>query len=211
MAIPTDVRVPGKPRCPPHRAKSTLMTSHRCIRPAGAACLLLSVALGACRDEVVRPDQGALPEEIATLPAGIHPIVSIPGLATATVGGTVLVRVHLHAVEVEDEIASYQGIFRYDPDVIEIQSGSFPEGVLGAWNQLESGTLRFAGAVVEGIGTRPIIELRGRLKRIPGQGDFLVELEEIVAADKLQVMTKEVVAAGQAPILTGANLDLQPR
>ena len=181
------------------------------VTPAGVAYLLSAVAMTGCQDEVVRPDQGALPAEIKALPAGFHPIVSIPGLETATVGGTVLLRVHLYAVDMEDEVASYQGVFRYEPEVLEIQGGSFPEGVLGAWNQIEPGTIRFAGAVIEGIGTRPVLELRGRLKQIPSQDDFFVELEEIVAAEKLEVITQDVVAAGEAPILTSANLDFTAR
>ena len=187
------------------------MTIHRTAAPSRAASLLVFLAVTACQDEVVRPDQGALPEEIAALPAGVHPVISIPGLETATVGGTVLLRVHLHSVEMQDDVASYQGVFGYDPAAIEIQGGSFPEGVLGAWNQVETGRIRFAGAVIEGIGTRPVLELRGRLKRLLTQDDFFVELEEIVAAEKLEVMTQNVVAAGRAPILTSANLDLKSR
>lgn len=180
------------------------------VRLPGVVALSFLV-FSACQDEVVRPDQGALPEEIASLPPGIHPIVSIPGLETAVVGSSITLRVHLHSVDIEDEVASYQGVFVYEPDVLEIQTGSFPDGILGAWNQIEPGRIRFAGAVLEGIGTRPILELRGRLKRMPAKDDFFVQIEEVVAAEKLVVMTNDVVLADAAPILTSANLELQVR
>lgn len=183
------------------------MIRHRRAAAAGAASLVLTLFSASCQDEVVRPDQGALPEEIAALPAGVHPIVSIPGLENAQPGSTLLLRIHLHSVQMEDEVASYQGVFTFDPEAIEIQGGSFPDGVLGAWNQVETGKVRFAGAVLEGIGSRPALELRIRLRRIPTERDFSVELEEMVAAERLAVIEQETPAAAQT-ILTSANMDL---
>lgn len=171
--------------------------------------LLPLCALLACHDDLVEPDQPALPEEISTLPPGIHPVLSIPGLDAVGPGTSFVLRVHLFAVGLDDPVASYQGELHFDPDALEIQGGSVPDGILGAWNLTDPGVIRFAGATLEGVGDRPVVELDARAKRRLRAQDFTVTLEEVVAADGFRALTAQVTNG--APILTDAILDLSVR
>ena len=171
--------------------------------------LFLAVATLACEDDLVEPDQQSIPEEILSLPPGIHPVISLPGLDDVRAGTSFVLRVHLYAVDVADGVASYQGEFRFDPDAMEVTGGHFPDGVLGAWHQTGPGVVRFAGATMEEIGDRPAVELIATAKRGLKSQDFAVTLEEVVGTEGFRGLMDQV--APGAPILTDAILDLSGR
>lgn len=174
---------------------------------AGAAIIIFAMlVMVGCEDEqLVAPGSSPLPAEIAALPAGIHPILSIPGMEAGQPQQITRIRLHLFSVGVDETIAGYQGVLRYDPSALEILDGTFSEGVVGAWNVVEPGLLRFAGASLDGIKEIPAIELTVRAHRPPFARDFRVEMEEIVAAKDFVDMTARV-DRGAAVIVTGARL-----
>lgn len=176
------------------------------VRSILALSLLFLVGLSvACRDDVIDPGQAPVTQSIDDLPPGIHPVLSIPGLGDAAPGSTLEIHLHLVAVEVEGDIASYQGEFRYDPEVLNVTGAAFPDGILGAWNEVSSGVIRLAGITPEGVGSEAATMFTATVLRRPSADDFEVELEEIVTGTFEDL--SEEVSARPAPVLTDAVLD----
>jgi len=174
------------------------------------AVLAVSLAASACDDDILAPDPNALPQEIQELPSGLHPVVSIPGLADFVPGGLIRIDVYLYAVDVPDGVAAYQGELSFVSSALSIKEGGFAEGVLGAWNEASPGTVRFAGAALEGIGSRPILQLTARAVRAPAAEDFTVVMEEVIATQGFANLTAHMAIAAR-PVLTRAVLDLNGR
>lgn len=176
-----------------------------------AACgvVLLATALGACHDVPTVPGPGGVPPELRGLPPGIHPVLTLPAGAPRPQEIT-RIRLHLYQVGQQDRIASWQGVIHYDPEAVEVVDGAFAEGLMGAWNVVEPGVLRFAGISLEGVGNAAAVELTVKALRHLRASDFRVELEEVVSTAAFTDVT-ETVSTAPAPLLSGVELSLPRR
>lgn len=113
----------------------------------------------------------------------------------AAVDQEVVVLVHLKRVEVDADIASFQGRLSYSGNALALLGGKVPGPALGAWHEVEPGVIRFAGLVTEGLATdEPVLELRFQLTGEQVTSElFELELEEVVAVDGYQELTERVV------------------
>lgn len=168
------------------------------------------LAVVACQDEVTAPLSSGLPIELQRLEQGIHPVLSIPALDRTGGGELVEIHLHLRSVDVEGPVASYQGEFRFDPDALSVIEGRFPEGLLGAWNEVEPGLVRFAGVSLEGLGEGAALTLTVETHRSLAAGDFQINVEEVVMAEGFTDLTDQVVRR-DVPILTRARFDTKTR
>lgn len=152
--------------------------------PRKQPLLLLIMALGivlpACRDKLIEPAPGlpSVDELSRELGPGIHPVVALP-TASAWRSGQAPIRIHLLAVDVDVRVQSYQGWIRFDPELMEVLDGSSPEGILGAWNEVTPGAVRFAGVSLEGVGDGQVLELRVKARRPIVAGDLALSLDEV--------------------------------
>lgn len=171
-----------------------------------AMALVLPLFVLACQDEMTAPGGlSDLPAELQGLEAGIHPVLSIPGLAQAGAGQLLEINLHFREVDVDQPVSSYQGEFIFDPGALKIVEGSFPDGLLGAWNEVEPGRIRFAGVKLDGLGEGVALTLLVETQRALSPGDFRIDMEEIVASEGFTDITDRVVRR-DAPILTSARL-----
>ena len=168
---------------------------------------LALLALGACKDRTVAPS--ATRPELQGLGPGIHPVLSIPDLASSAAGQTLQVSLHLEGVQIDKPVSSYQGEFRFDPDALSVVSGSFPKGILGAWNEIEPGRIRFAGVAMDGLGETAALGLTVQAKRPLQATDFHVAMEEVTSVEGFTDLTQKVVTQ-DAPILTTAPFRTGP-
>jgi hypothetical protein len=142
--------------------------------------IALGIVLSGCRDKLIEPAAG-LPsvEELAQeLGPGIHPVVALP-TASAWRSGQAPIRIHLLAVDMDVRVQSYQGWIRFDPELMEVLDGSSPEGILGAWNEVKPGDVRFAGVSLEGVGDDHVLELGVKARRPLVAGDLTLSLDEV--------------------------------
>lgn len=140
----------------------------------GAAALLLAAALAACdRHPVVAP----APEPAAELGPGIHPV-----LVLAAGDGGARVELHLRRVQVEAQVAGYQGELLYDATGLRLDGAQFPAGVAGAWNEVQPGRVRFAGAAPAGVPEGAVLTLRFTASSPPLRESFGLVMEEVVSS-----------------------------
>lgn len=124
---------------------------------------------------------------------GIHPIVVL----TSQSGGNATVAVHLKRVQVTTAVASYQGELSYDANLLKLAGAELPQGIVGAWNEVMPGQVRFAGAAMNGVGEGPILTLRFTSAGAIKAEAFKIRLEEVVGATDFANVTKEVVPREQ--------------
>jgi len=108
----------------------------------------------------------------------VRPAVSV----TAESGG-VRVEVRLERAAGAPAIGAFQGNLRFDAAALTVASGQFAPGVVGAWNQVEPGRVRFAGASTQGIVGGAVLVLRVTPKRALSAADFRATLEEAFGTD----------------------------
>jgi hypothetical protein len=203
LNIPTSGIRPGSKRNSPMSTVSRF--SRLLVLP------FVLVASAACEDdEVTAPLSTDLPSELVNLAQGIHPVLSIPELGRTGGGELVEIRIHVHSVNVEGDVASYQGEFRFDPEALSIVEGEFPEGLLGAWNEIEPGLIRFAGVTLEGLGEGVALTLVAETHRALTAPDFEIDLEELVSSEGFTDLTDQVVGR-DTPILTRYILGVEQR
>jgi hypothetical protein len=133
-------------------------------------------------------------------------VLSIPDLASSAPGLTLDISLHLEGVQIEKPVSSYQGELRFDPEALSVVAGKFPEGVMGAWNEVEPGRIRFAGVSINGLGDGAALQLTVQAKRALLAADFHVAMEEVTSADGFTDLTQKVVAQ-KAPVVTTMKLD----
>ena len=153
----------------------------RARRWAAAAVLAL---LGAC-DNTLQTQT-----ETPILPPGVHAVVVV---APAAAGAPAEVQLHLRRQGVESPLASYQGELRYDVSRLTVQGGGFPAGVVGAWNEVEPGRIRFAAAAPEGLGGTLALTLRATPRGEIGESAFQVRLDELGGAAGFENLTARAV------------------
>lgn len=177
----------------------------------GALALVVagSIVVWGCQDEPTAPGLGALPVEVQHLGTGIHPVLALPGLEFGTPERVSRIRLHLFEVGQDNPLASYQGELRYDPKAVEVVEGSFPEGLLGAWNLVEPGLIRFAGIAPDGLNGVAALDLKVRALRLPSARDFQVQIEELVGMNGFVELTDRVAASPSPVLVTTASETLR--
>lgn len=162
-----------------------------------STALLLGVALAACDGQPVAP-QTANP--LAGMGPGIHPV-----LVVAPAEGGAQVELHLRKVQVEAQVASYQGELRYDAGAMRLSGAQLPPGVVGAWNEVQPGRVRFAAVAPSGVGEGPVLTLRFAAAAQPGRESFGLMMEEVVAHDFADLTDR--VSRPLHPLLSTAPLE----
>jgi hypothetical protein len=160
-------------------------TKIRAPRWAAAAAVL--ALLGACDNTLETQTQAEAP----VLTPGVHAVVVV---APGTGGSATEVQLHLRRQGVATPIASYQGEMRYDVSALTVQGGSFPAGVVGAWNEVEPGHIRFAAVATEGLPGTLALTLRATPRGEIGESAFRVRMEELVGAASFENLTPQFVA-----------------
>lgn len=156
-------------------------TPIRAPRWAAAAVLAL---LAAC-DNTLQTQT-----EAPVLTPGVHAVVVV---ASPAPGSAPEVQLHLRREEVPTPIASYQGELRYDVSRLTVQGGAFPAGVVGAWNEVEPGRIRFAAAAPEGLAGSLALTLRATPRGAMDASAFQVRMEELVGAAAFENLTPRFV------------------
>ncbi|HEX6370699.1 MAG TPA: hypothetical protein VF006_17385 [Longimicrobium sp.] len=160
------------------------MSRIRIRAPRWAAAAAVLALLGGC-DNTLQTQT-----ETPTLAPGVHAVVVV---APAAPGSPAEVQLHLRRQGVETPIASYQGELRYDASRMTVQGGSFPAGVMGAWNEVEPGRVRFAAAAPDGLSGSLALTLRATPKGEIGESAFQVRMDELVGAAAFEDLTPRFV------------------
>ncbi|HYR08445.1 MAG TPA: hypothetical protein VEQ60_11770 [Longimicrobium sp.] len=155
----------------------------RAARWTAAAAAVLAL-LGGC-DNTLQTQT-----EIPILPPGVHAVVVV---TPAAPGSPAEVQLHLRREGVQTPIASYQGELRYDVSRLTVQGGSFPAGVVGAWNEVEPGRIRFAAASLEGLAGTLALTLRATPRGEIGESAFQVRMDELVGTTAFENLTPRFV------------------
>lgn len=161
--------------------------------------LALAVSFGllaGCKDAVGSQE----PDVLAGLDPGIHPVMVVASQS----GNTATLELHLKRVKVDASIASFQGELSYDASAMKLTGAELPQGIMGSWNETAPGTVRFAGAALEGIGDRAVLVLRFTGKGVRAES-FRVMMEEIVSAAGFENLASSLVARDQ-PIFSPGPL-----
>lgn len=161
------------------------MTYPRIRAPRWAAAAAVLVLLGGC-DNALQTQTEPAP----ALTPGVHAVVVV---APAAPGSPAEVQLHLRREGVQTSIASYQGEMRYDVSRMTVQGGSFPSGVVGAWNEVEPGRIRFAAAATEGLPGTLALTLRATPRGEIGESAFQVRMEELVGTVAFENLTPRFV------------------
>jgi len=172
----------------------------------GTLTLALVAALAGCKDDPVKPGEPIGADDLERLSPGIHAVLSVPQLEEWTPERSYHVRLHLKAVDVGAGVSSYQGELLYDDRVVQIVEATFPDGLMGVWNETKPGVVRFAGISLEAVGARPAIDLVVTTTRRLQARDFSVSLEEVVGVESFENLTSRV-AKQDRPLLTKDVLD----
>lgn len=172
----------------------------------GVALFLVALGGAGCDEGPLAPGAEEAAPVLRVLEPGIHSVLSVPAWKPMDEGGAQLsIRLYLKMVDVEGEIASYQGEFQFNTGVVEVLEVRVPEGLMGVWHESEAGVIRFAGLSLGGLADTPVLIIEIESKRAVRQEDFLVTLEEVVAVDGFQDLTESVVNR-EAPVLTTERL-----
>ncbi len=159
-------------------------------RIAAPFALALALGLLAGCENAVQPQEPSVLEGLAP---GIHPIVVL----TSRAGDAATVELHLKRVGVDAKIASFQGELAFDRESLALSGAELKPGVMGAWNESAPGTVRFAGAVAEGMADGPVLTLRFVAKGAVDGRAFRVKLEELVSSADFQDLSARLVVREQ--------------
>ncbi|HEX2188612.1 MAG TPA: cohesin domain-containing protein [Longimicrobiaceae bacterium] len=162
----------------------------RIKRFAAPLALALGLGLLAGCENAVQPQE---PNVLEGLAPGIHPIVVLASKS----GSSAAVELHLKRVGVEAKIASFQGELGYDADRLTLAGAELSPGVMGAWHESAPGTVRFAGAAMDGVGDGAVLRLRFTAKGAVEAGAFRVRVEELVSSADFQDLAPRVVVREQ--------------
>jgi hypothetical protein len=157
------------------------------LRTMRNACVALLVLAGvACRDA-----QGKGSPVEPELGQGIHPVLVVTPLAV----NESRVELVLRHVDVTEQVASVQGELTFDVDRVRLQSAEIPQGIVGAWNEVAPGRIRFAGLRVNGLGDGAVLALRVQTSVPLAAEAFSVTLSELTDASTLGNMTARAARA----------------
>lgn len=161
----------------------------RAIVPVGALALVLG-----CAEAPTAVDGG---DDLTRLPPGIHPVLVV----TEQGGGEASVTLQLKRVQVQQQVASYQGELTYDAAALTLRDAAVPAGISGMWHEPEQGRIRFAGAAVDGLGEGAVLTLRFATRERVEAADFSIGMEELVSTESFGSLTAQVQPR-ERPLLT---------
>lgn len=156
--------------------------------------LLLVVAGGAC-SEAEEKGSPVEPE----LGQGIHPMLVVTPLPS----GESRVELVLRRVNVTEQLAGVQGELTYDTARMRLQSAEIPQEIVGAWNEVAPGRIRFAVLKVEGLGDGAVLALRVQASAPLTSEVFSVKLTEVTEAATLGNITARVTQAPHPALVVG--------
>jgi len=102
---------------------------------------------------------------------------------SAEAGGGSRVEVRLERDAAAPQVGSFQGELRFDPAALTLAGAELPAGLVGAWNQVEPGRVRFAGVSPNGLGGGAVLVLRFTSRAPVAPDQLQVRLEEVFAVD----------------------------
>jgi hypothetical protein len=150
----------------------------------GLAALCVAI-LVSCRAEGIS-QPGVPPEPPVEQAPGIYPTIIVSAHGDHTDAAVVLRR-----VQIGERVAGFQGELTYDRSRLHLLSTDFPAGVSGMVNEQPEGTLRFAGASLQGLPNEVAFVMH--LSSAPSAADLAVRLQEVSAAETLANITGRVV------------------
>ncbi|HEX8362692.1 MAG TPA: hypothetical protein VF613_21400 [Longimicrobium sp.] len=167
--------------------------------------LALAMGMGALSG-CERAGEATVVEPAEELAPGIHPAVVLGARA----GDTVRAELRLHQVGMSAVVSSFQGELAYDAGEMELADVELPRDVMVAWNKVEEGKIRFAGATTEGLRSEPMLVLRFVPRSAMSAASFKLHMEEIVAeAEGFQNVTARVVPR-ERPLFSTTPLPAAP-
>lgn len=110
---------------------------------------------------------------------GVRPAVAV----AAEAGGGSRVEVRLERDAAAPQVGSFQGELRFDPAALTLAGAELPAGLVGAWNQVEPGRVRFAGVSPNGLAGGAVLVLRFTSRAPVAPNQLQVRLEEVFAVD----------------------------
>jgi hypothetical protein len=162
--------------------------------------LVGALLLGGC--ESVVESNAQEPSVLEGLGPGIHPIVVVANQSA----DKATVALYLKQVQVTATLASYQGELSYDASALKLEGAELPQGIVGAWNEVKPGQVRFAGAAMTGVSAGPVLTLRFTSKGAVQANAFKLRMEEVVGAANFENLTKQVVEREQ-PLFSKTPLE----
>lgn len=169
-----------------------------------AVAAAIFLALVGCRDVLSsqggekktppEPDPGT-----ETRGPGIHPVLVV----TRQDADSATVELRLERVQVTAKVASFQGELVYGTEALTLGRAAVAQGITGASNETQPGTVRFAGVAMDGLEDGPVLTLRFATRRAPKAEDFRLSVEELVATEEFRNVTSLVPRATH-PTLTRA-------
>jgi hypothetical protein len=123
------------------------------------------------------------------LEQGLNPVLSV----TESAAGPVEVVLRLQSPSATAPVGSGQGELRFDPARLTLVGASLPDGVAGAWNEVEPGRVRFASVSPAGLPDGSLLVLRFAARERLRAEWFAVQVEEVTAAAGFTNLTSIVV------------------
>lgn len=158
--------------------------------------LLLAGGASGCTNAVA-PEKPEV-DPLHGLGTGIHPVAVI---GTST-DGTTRVAIHLKRVGVDIRVASYQAELSLSRG--SLVRAELPEGIAGSWNEISPGTLRVAGAALEGIGDEAVLIAYVRAGEVRAT-DLRLRVEELTSTDGFSDASG-LLSSSDHPVLTRSAL-----
>lgn len=156
------------------------------ILPIFSRFLLLGLvlgALGACSSSPVAPVSPTVPvaptpDPVQPPARGIYPTVEVQSEGE----GQVRVALQLKRVDVDTKVAGYQGALSF-PAELSLERVEVPQGIVGSWNEGQSGRVEFAGAALDGMPGETMVVLHFRAQQLPKADALALRMEELTSAD----------------------------
>lgn len=168
-------------------------------RTRRVAALLALAAMVGCTDKLGTQLEDELGAEqiLETLAPGIHPVLAVAGQSS----DAVTVELHLKRIDFEGRIASVQGELRYDAEILKLAGAEIPKGVTGAWNEVEKGTLRFAGVSLEGFDDDAVLSITFETRDAVRAEAFDVAIEEIIGGEGFEDLAPQLQLPEANPVM----------
>lgn len=160
----------------------------------GTRAMLLVLVAAACSEA-----QGKGSPVEPALGQGIHPVLVVTPLEA----GESRVELVLRRVDVAEQVGSVQGELTYDAARMRLRSAEIPQGIMGAWNEVSPGRIRFAGLKVDGLGDGAVLALRVEASAPLAAEAFSVTLSELTEAATLGNITARVTPAPHPLLVVG--------
>lgn len=161
------------------------------LRALGAAFVVM-LATAACGSDATLPDGDNRPQQLKPLVVGFNPALVVGAGAP----GAVTAALELLPLDMPQKLGSVQGVLEYDPQRVQLAGASIGSGLLGAWREVQPGTIRFAVAAEDGLDAAPVLSLSFQGAAALNPAWFTLRLEKVVAVDDYHDLGGFVVGGG---------------